>query len=197
MKNDFAKLGYGALRSMLQRQQPLMKKLAEYYGSADPDELMKLAFEANQQGAPLKALTEEEECGACRDYAEILMQALALKELIPGFDLDEELTDPRFGIMIMQPPMGAGLSLEDAYHALHRRELEDSLHRQQLQLAGYAARSTARKLAAAIMSGGMRPNENGMNAAAAAYAEIDPRRLSPEERADIRRRVNSGEKIRW
>lgn len=192
MKNDFGRMGYGALRSMLMRQQPIMDKLHERYGEMEPEALLEAIFNGSMEaGEPI------EECDACRDYAHMLMQAMALKELIPGFDLDAEIADPRFSHLVLTPPHGAGLTLEDAYHALHRRQAEEDMRIRQLQLAGYAAKKTAEKLARAIMSGGMRPAENGMTAAAAAIARTDPATLSREERAEIRRRVNSGEKIHW
>lgn len=193
MKNDFGRMGYGALRSALMRQQPIMEKLYERYGKNEPEALLEAIFADGAEAAPDGA----DECEACREYADMLIQAVALSALIPGFDLDSEITDPRFSHLVLEPPHGAGLRLEDAYHALHREQALEEIKRSQLKLAGYAARSTAKKLAQAIMTGGMRPGEIGVGAAAAAYERIDPSKLSAEERADIRRRVNSGEKIHW
>ncbi len=196
MNNNIGRMGYGALRSKLMRQQPIMDRLAEKYGVTDPETLLELIFEGAQHGS-VHAESMPDECDICREYADMLLQAIMLRDSIPGFDLDSELSDPRFSHLVLQPPHGAGLSLEAAYGTLHRAEAEEAARMKQLQLAGYAARNTARKLANAIMSGGMRPMENGTGAYAAVITATDPRKLSREERADIRRRVNSGEKIHW
>lgn len=192
MKNNIGKMGYGALRNMLMRQQPIIDRLAERYGKPEPEELLELILAEEKPEA-----AEVDECSICRDYADMLLQAIFLKHSVPGFDLDAELEDPRFGHLILQPPCGAGLSLEAAYHALHHAEAADAARREKYMLADHAARIAAQKLAMAVSSGGMRPAENGSGAHAAAVFAADPRRLTREERAEIRRRVNSGEKIHW
>lgn len=196
MNNTIGKMGYGALRNRLMRQQPIMDKLAEHYGEHEPEALLDLIFKGAQEGC-IQSEGAADDCGICQEYADMLLQALLLRESIPDFDIDTEAADPRFAHLVMQPPHGAGLSLEEAYHVLHRAETMEAMHKKQLQLAGYAARSAARKLADAIMSGSMRPVENGISGYASVITAIDPRKLSREERADIRRRVNSGEKIHW
>ena len=197
MKNNIGRMGYGALRSMLMRQQPIMEKLAERYGETEPEALLEAIFDGSMENTSAQNNIGAYECDICGEYADMLLQAMMLKGMVPGFDIDRELEDPRFSHLVLRPPHGAGFSLEEAYHALHRAEAEEAARRKQLNLAGYAAKKTAQKLANAIISGGMRPGENGIGGYAAVIAATDPCKLSREERAEIRRRVNSGEKIHW
>lgn len=59
----------------------------------------------------------------------------------------------------------------------------------------YAAQKSAQRIAASVQANGRRPAENGANGAAAATNKSDPRNLTKEDRAEIRRRVRNGEKI--
>ena len=81
--------------------------------------------------------------------------------------------------------------LAAAAEAAHRREQE-----QQLQMAmEFAVKRARQQLAQAIASGGSRVAENGGRRRS--VSRWDPRGLSGQELADIRRRVMEGEKIRF
>ena len=70
-------------------------------------------------------------------------------------------------------------------------------HREELlrQAMRYAAERAAGQAARSIASGGRRVREN--RGGSSCVSRPDPRKLSSEELADIRRRVQSGEKIRF
>jgi len=89
---------------------------------------------------------------ALRDhYARLQADSKALQAEFPGFVLEEALQDPRF--LRMTAP-GSGITVEDAYYALHHREI---------QKAGLeaAARAAEQKVASAVAANRARPKENG------------------------------------
>ena len=112
-------------------------------------------------------------------------QAEELKKTFPGFDLRNELKNPTFA-RLTSP--NSGLSLADAYFAIHRQEIMAAS-------AQVAAQQTAIKTANAIRSGSLRPQENGSSGQAPSVSAFDPKAMSPAQRADLKRRIMAGEKI--
>lgn len=112
-------------------------------------------------------------------------QAEELKKTVPTFDLRAELQNPRFAAMTS--PNG-GVSVEDAYFALHHKEMQQGS-------MIYAAQQTQQKLAQSIQAGRTRPSENGMRTQPTADVRDDPSKWTKADRAEIRRRVAAGEKI--
>jgi len=102
----------------------------------------------------------------------------------PDFDWREELKNETFGHLV-----AAGADPRSAYEVAHRDEI---LHRAMRYSADRTREEVARSLAARS-----RVPENGTAAQAAAVLRADPALLTPEERQDIRRRVQNGEKIRF
>lgn len=112
-------------------------------------------------------------------------QGEKLKKVFPNFDLRKELQDPRFARMTS--PSG-GLSVEDAYYAIHRAEIQAA----SMQVA---AQKTAQKMSNAIQAGQRRPAENGTSGKAASVTTFDYRTATKEQRAALKKRIYSGEKI--
>lgn len=112
-------------------------------------------------------------------------QGEALKQVIPGFDLRTELQNPAFARMTAP---NVGISVEDAYYAIHRKELMTGA----LQ-AGQ--KITAQKLSNSIQAGQKRPAENGTSGQAASVSTFDYRSASREQREALKKRIRSGEKI--
>ena len=134
----------------------------------------------------------EEQARTQQMYARHLQEAAALKAEIPDFDLDVELGNKMFAGLLRN-----GFPLRNAYFAVHH---DDIMRQQQAQYAQYAQQAvqqTKQMTANAIASGTNRPVENGSGAAAGAVHVTDPAQLTREQRAEIRRRVNSGERIVW
>ncbi|MEA5144336.1 MAG: hypothetical protein VB023_12310 [Oscillibacter sp.] len=102
----------------------------------------------------------------------------------PDFDWREELKNETFGHLV-----AAGADPRSAYEVAHRDKI---LHRAMRYSADRTREEVARSLAARS-----RVPENGTAAQAAAVLRADPALLTPEERQDIRRRVQNGEKIRF
>lgn len=134
----------------------------------------------------------EEQARTQQMYARHLQEAAALKAEIPDFDLDVELGNKMFAGLLRD-----GFPLRNAYFAVHH---DDIMRQQQAQYAQYAQQAvqqTKQMTANAIASGTNRPVENGSGAAAGAVHVTDPAQLTREQRAEIRRRVNAGERIVW
>lgn len=108
-----------------------------------------------------------------------------LKAEFPDFDLNTEAQNPAFARMTGP---GGGLTLRQAYMALHGDEL---LKRGQSQ----AVTETKRAVSQAIQAGAMRPTENGLAQTNGGAPHRDPHSYTREERVAIRRRVNAGETV--
>jgi hypothetical protein len=81
-----------------------------------------------------------------------------------------------------------GLSVEDAYYAVHRNEIQ----RAAMQVT---AQTVAKKISNDIQAGSRRPNENGTSGQAPSVTTFDYRSMSPEQRRALKDRIYSGEKI--
>ena len=112
-------------------------------------------------------------------------QAEAMKKVFPNFDLRTELRNPSFARMTSP---NVGISVEDAYYAVHRNELQTAA----MQVT---AQKTAQKISNAIQAGSRRPNENGTSGQAPSVTTFDYRSMSPEQRKSLKDRIRSGEKI--
>ena len=107
----------------------------------------------------------------------------AIQAVYPDFSWQRELEDPAFARLI-----GAGVDGRTAYEVVHR---DDLLRR----AMAYAARRAVTQTARSIASGARPVAENGGRSVA--VTRSDPRKLTSEELADIRKRVRNGEKIRF
>lgn len=116
-------------------------------------------------------------------------QAQAMKVMFPGFDLRTELQNPAFKRLV-DPKIG--LSVEDAYYTVHRKEIEAA----QMQVA---AQKTAEKISNAIQSGSKRPDESGSSSQAPSVSMFDYRKASPKQREDFKKSLREkwakGEKV--
>ena len=116
-------------------------------------------------------------------------QGEALKKLFPSFDLRTELQNPAFARMTSP---NVGISVEDAYYAVHRNEIQTA----SMQIA---AQKTAEKLSNAIQSGSRRPDESGVSSQAPSVSTFDYRTASRDQREALKKRIRDaaarGEKL--
>ena len=112
-------------------------------------------------------------------------QGEALKKVFPNFDLRNELRNPVFARMTSP---NVGISVEDAYYAIHRNEIQKA----SMQVT---AQKVKQKVSNAIQAGSRRPNENGTSGQAPSVTTFDYARASREQREALKRRIRSGEKI--
>lgn len=112
-------------------------------------------------------------------------QGEELKKVFPNFDLRTELQNPAFARMT-SPNMG--LSVEDAYYAVHRKEIMAT----GMQVT---AQKTAQMISNSIQAGTRRPAEAGTTGQAPSVTTFDYRNASQQQREELKRRIRSGEKI--
>ena len=103
-------------------------------------------------------------------------QAEEMKKVFPKFDLRTELRNPIFARMTS--PSG-GVSIEDAYYAIHRKELQTAT-------AQASAQATAKQISNAIQAGSRRPQENGTSGQAPSVTHFDYSKASPEQRKQFK-----------
>ena len=118
-------------------------------------------------------------------FIKLEQQSEAMKKVFPNFDLRTELQNPVFARMTSP---NIGLSVEDAYYAVHRNDIQ----RAAMQVT---AQKTAQKISNDIQAGNRRPNENGTSGQAPSVTTFDYRSMSPEQRRALKDRIYSGEKI--
>lgn len=109
-------------------------------------------------------------------------QGEALKKIFPSFDLRKELQNPAFARMTA-PGKGI-MSVEDAYRAVHRNEIEAV----SMQVV---AQKTAQKISNAIQSGSRRPDEAGISSQAPSETTFNYRNASKDQREALKRRIRA------
>ena len=140
-----------------------------------------------RENADLKAQMEEaqrQENGK-RLYATWMQQADEAKKVYPSFDLRAEMDNPKFLDLLK-----SNIDVRTAYEVLHK----DDIIRGAMQ---FTAQTVESKISKKIASNGARPSENGMSSQSAAVVKSDVSQLSKADRAEIIRRVQRGEKIRF
>lgn len=191
---------------------PITQALGQKYG-LDPKDVAGIAKrltdddslyaeEANRLGLPVSTVKHmkqlemenqryqaaqqqsQEDLALQRHFQKISQEAEELKKTFPGFDLMTEIrSNPRFARMT-SPQIG--ISVRDAYYAIHGEEI-----RQQTMQA--AAQQAGQRLAASVQAGATRPMENGAQGGVPMQMGIDVAHMSRESRAEIRRRLHNGE----
>ena len=140
-----------------------------------------------RENADLKAQMEEaqrQENGK-KLYAAWMQQAEEAKKVYPSFDMKTEMNNPKFVDLLR-----SNIDVRTAYEVLHK----DDIIRGAMQ---FTAQTVESKIAKKVASNGARPSENGMNSQSAAVVKSDVSQLSKADRAEIIRRVQRGEKIRF
>lgn len=114
-----------------------------------------------------------------RHFQGLQRQGEEMKAVFPGFDLTQELYNPMFS-RLTSPAVG--LSVEDAFYALHHRQLMAAAMEA-------AAREAIAQTTGSIASGARRPRENGLSGQAAAVSHFDYRNATKEQREELKRRI--------
>lgn len=223
-KQDFEKRVQGIVQERLRgsrdreaKTAPIIEQIAKRYGmdhKADDFSLEALSDaiagdtsqyeeEALEKGLPVEAVAklhklehmeerQRQQAEARAQQTQIqrhlegmVRQSEQLKELYPNFDLQAELRNPAF-VKLTAP--GVGVDVRTAYEVVHREEMRGAEMR-------FAAEKAAQRVSASVAANAKRPAENGVKGSGAAVTKTDPSKLTREDRAEIRRRVNSGEKI--
>ena len=122
-------------------------------------------------------------------FMKLEQQGEALKKVFPSFDLRKELQNPVFARMISP---NVGVSVEDAYHAVHRKEIDAA--RSQV-----IAQKTVQQISNSIQAGSRRPDENGTSGQSASVTTFDYSKASKEQREALKKQIYAakarGEKL--
>jgi hypothetical protein len=122
-------------------------------------------------------------------FRSLEQQGEALKKVFPKFDLRTELQNPVFARMTSP---NVGVSVEDAYHAVHRKEIAAA----QSQVI---AQRTAENISNAIQAGSRRPDENGTSGQSASVTTFDYSKASKAQRDALKQQIRAaaarGEKL--
>ena len=122
-------------------------------------------------------------------FMKMEQQGEALKKVFPKFDLRTEMQNPVFA-RLTHPSVG--LSVEDAYHAVHRKEID--VARSQV-----IAQRTTEQISNAIQAGARRPDENGTSSQAPSVTTFDYSKASKVQRDALKREIYAakarGEKL--
>ena len=140
-----------------------------------------------RENADLKRQMQEQERqeNANRLYAKWMQESEAMKSVYPSFDLRTELQNPRFTDLLR-----SNVDVRTAYEVLHKDEIIPAAMQ-------FTAKTVEQKLTNKIIANGARPTENGNSSQGATVVKSDVSQLSKADRAEIIRRVQRGEKIKF
>ena len=200
------------LQQQLDGLQPMLQAMMKKAGVDSVDELSQLILdddslyedEAEEAGMTVerykefKALQDEHDRREYEDqqreehafwadhFNKLAADAEALKQTFPDFDLDTELQNETFRRLTMP---GSGVSLEDAYYTIHRKELGP-------QIMAYGMNRARQQMGQTLQAQRARPAEGAMRSQGqvAADVKVDFSRLSRKERDEYRRQVHAGKK---
>ena len=123
-----------------------------------------------------------------RDHiSKLIQQGEQLKQVFPGFDFDTEMQNPQFR-KLTSPEIG--LSVEDAFHAIHHNELNP-------QLMQYGMERARQQMGQTIQAQQARPAEGAMRnqGQKAADVRLDPNKLTRPERDALRKQIHMGKVV--
>lgn len=197
----------------LNKFEPMLKVLRERAGVETNDELIHHVMDddslyedaANEAGMTVPAykqflqIKKERDAAQAREaedqrkaqinqhFQKLVQQAENLKQSYPDFDLKKELENPVFFRMTTPE---VGLSVEDAYFAVHHKELGP-------QMMAYGMQRAKVQMGQTLQARGKRPAEGAMKAQGqpAADIRVDPRKLSRSERNRLYEMVHKGNKL--
>ena len=150
-------------------------------------EQLKEIRKMERENADLKRQMEEQNRkeNANKIYAQWMEQAEQAKTVYPSFDLRAEMQNPQFVNLLR-----SGIDAKTAFEVIHKDEIIPAAMQ-------YTAKTVEQKLTNKIIANGARPAENGNNSQSATVVKSDVSQLSKADRAEIIRRVQRGEKIRF
>lgn len=163
----------GRNKAILDTLDPALRQLAARHG-LDPENLdhAALAEAITRQNQPQE--TPQQRFMA--HIRKLQHQAQDFQTVVPGFDLRQELRNPLFA-RLTSP--GVGLSVEDAFYAVHRKVMQE-------KSMEAAAQQATRMISNAIASGSHRPEESGTAAQAPSVSRFDYRNATPEQRKQLK-----------
>lgn len=198
----------------MEKMEPMLKVLRERAGVETDDELIHHVMDddslyedaANEAGMTVAAYRQFMEIKAQRDemqqkeqdsiqeqmlrehFGKLSQQAEAMRQSYPDFDLQKELENRDF-LKLTSPDVG--LSVEDAYFAVHHKELAP-------QMMAYGMQRAKQQMGQTLQAQRNRPAEGAMSSRGqgpASQIKIDPRSMTRKEREEIKRQVRMGRRV--
>lgn len=201
------------LQGQLNAMQPMLAALMQKTGAESVEELQQLILdddslyedEAEAMGMPVEAyknykkLQEEHDAAIAREQqnqqqeffrqhiAKLAQQGEELRATFPNFDFRAEMENPTFA-RLTSPEVG--LSVKDAYFAVHHDELAP-------QMLAYGMQRAQQQMGQTLQAQAARPSEGAMRNTnpAAAELKMNPRNMTRKEREEIKRQVRLGRRV--
>lgn len=202
-----------AMEESLKSQKPILDTLMQRYQIADGDmaklqaaieednswwqeaaeaqgltvEQYKAHMKLERENAELKAAEQRRmgEQAAQQQFAQWTRDADSVKAMYPGFNLQTEIQNGHFRDLLKK-----GVSMQQAYELIHMDEIRDATARG-------AAKAASEQMTANIKARAARPSENGTSSKSAVIVKSDVSSLTRAERAEIARRAQRGEKMKF
>ena len=200
-------------QEQLDRLEPMLAVLRERAGVESNDDLIAQVLDddslyeeaANEAGMTTEAYKEfakaqaqieqyqqaeaerEENQRIYNHFGYLQQQAEAMRQMYPDFNLEKELQNPQF-LRLTSPDVN--ISVEDAYYAVHHKELAP-------QMMAYGMQRARTQMGQTLQAQRTRPVEGAMSAQGqpAAEVKIDPRHMTRAEREEIKRQVRLGRRV--
>ena len=174
-----------ALNKAIQEDDAFFEEEALKRGMSVQD--LKSIRKMERENADLKRQMQEKETKEKADklYAQWMQQEKDLKQVYPSFNMQAEMQNQKFVDLLR-----SNIDVKTAYEVIHKDEIIPAAMQ-------FTAKTVEQKLTNKIIANGARPTENGMSSQGAAVVKSDVSQLSKADRAEIIRRVQRGEKIRF
>ena len=201
------------MEASLNAQKPILDMLMQRYQIADGDmaKLQAAIEEDNsywQEAADKEGMTVEQykermklmhenaefhakeaqragEQAAQQQFARWAQEAESVKQLYPSFNMNAEMQNGHFRDLLKK-----GVSVQKAFELIHMDEIINATARN-------AAKTASEQMTANIKSRAARPSENGTSSKSAVIVKNDVSSLTRAERAEIARRAQRGEKMKF
>lgn len=175
----------GQLQAALEADEGYWQEAAEAAGMTVDQYLSIQRLERENAQLRQAQLRQQGEQQMQQQFARWDQEAQQVKALYPAFDFQAETGNRDFVGLLR-----AGLPVQKAYELVHMEEIK-------AEAAKAAAKTAGEQMAARIQARNARPAENGTSAQGAVIVKNDVHNLSRAERAEIARRVQRGEQIRF
>ena len=175
----------GKLQAAIEKDDAYWEEAAEKAGlTVDQYRAMQKLERENRELRSMRQRQEGEE-RAQQQLAAWYQEAEAVKAIYPGFDFKTEAQDRNFMGLLR-----SGIGVRQAYELQHMDEIKAAA-------AKTAAQSAGAQMVAKLKGKASRPLENGTSSQSAAIVKSDVSNLTRADRAEIARRAQRGEKIRF
>ena len=183
---------YAGIAKAAEKDRDFVEKEALESGK-DPEDLLELRRVQRENAAFRRQMEQQRQAqqnaqrvqAATAQETEWNRQAQEAQKIYPGLNLQAEIKNPDFARLLR-----SGVPVRAAYEVTHMNDIMGGAMQ-------YAAQRAAQNVTNSVIAGAARPSENGTSSQGAAVTRTDVSKFSKKDRADIIRRVQNGEKIRF